>query len=260
MASAGARSAKDAPALFGETMSAAMPDVVTVDVVDRPVGGVLRAVRHARAIRTASPAAMRALLVLGTARFVPRLRVAPTLRRLALLAVWKDREDVDALWTDAFGDLCSGAREHWHVEAEVVRAVFSVPWKGWVPDVADARPLDLSEPALIVISGDLRARYVPAFYWDGGVAIRHAFAQPGYLGGLFVVSSPLNTTSCTCWRTYKDARDFAFKPGGHADAMRRDRAGGHHKTDYFLRLRPLTERGSLAGASPLAPVLVQIPS
>jgi hypothetical protein len=234
-----------------------MPEVASIDVVDRPVGGVLRAVRHARAIRRASPAAMRALLVLGTARFVPRVRVSPTLRRLALLAVWEDGEDVDAGWTGAFGDLCSGAREHWHVEAEVVRAAFSVPWKGWMPDVADARPLDLAEPALIVISGDLRARYVPAFYWDGGVAIRHAFAQPGYLGGLFVVSSPLNTTSCSCWRTYQDARDFAFKAGGHVDAMRRDRAGGHHRTDYFLRLRPLVERGSLAGTTPLAPVLSQ---
>jgi hypothetical protein len=39
--------------------------------------------------------------------------------------------------------------------------------------------------------------------------------------------------------------------------MRRDRARGHHKTEYFLRLRPLLERGSLAGTTPLAPVLSQ---
>jgi hypothetical protein len=234
-----------------------MPDRVTMDVIDRPASGLRSALQQIRATRTASPAGLRALLVLGTARFVPRMRVSPTPRRLALLAAWEDREDVDARWTGVFGDLCSGPREHWHVEAEVVRAAFSVPWKGWMPDVADARPLDLSEPALIVISGDLRARYAPAFYWDGGVAIRHAFAQPGYLGGLYVVSSPLNTTSCSCWRTYQDARDFAFKPGGHVDAMRRDRAGAHHQTDYFLRLRPLVERGSLAGTTPLAPVLSQ---
>ncbi len=231
-----------------------MPDRVTIDLIDRPACGVWRVIHQSRAIRTASPEGMRALLVLGTARFGPRVRVSPTLRRLALLAVW-DRENVDARWTGAFGDLCSGAREHWHVEAEVVRAAFSAPWRGWMPDVGDARPLDLAEPALIVISGDLRARYLPAFYWDGGAAIRHAFAQPGYLGGLYLVSSPLNTTSCTCWRTYREARDFAFKPGGHFDAMRRDRAGGHHQTDYFLRLRPLVERGSLAGTTPLAHVL-----
>jgi hypothetical protein len=37
--------------------------------------------------------------------------------------------------------------------------------------------------------------------------------------------------------------------------MQRDRARGHHKTEYFLRLRPLTERGSLAGTTPLGAVL-----
>jgi hypothetical protein len=70
-----------------------------------------------------------------------------------------------------------------------------------------------------------------------------------------ITSSPLNTTSCSCWRTYEDARDYAYRPGGHLDAMRRDRARGHHRTQYFLRLRPLAERGSLGGRRPLAPVL-----
>jgi len=37
--------------------------------------------------------------------------------------------------------------------------------------------------------------------------------------------------------------------------MPRDRARGHHKTEYFLRLRPLSERGSLADATPFARVL-----
>jgi hypothetical protein len=39
--------------------------------------------------------------------------------------------------------------------------------------------------------------------------------------------------------------------------MQRDRVRGHHKTEYFLRLRPLVERGGLAGTTPLAPVLSQ---
>ena len=36
--------------------------------------------------------------------------------------------------------------------------------------------------------------------------------------------------------------------------MLRDRRRGHHRTEYFLRLRPLAERGSLAGATPVASV------
>jgi hypothetical protein len=236
-----------------------MPDRVTLDVIDRPVGGLRRALRQVRTTRTLSPPGMRALLALGTAHFVPRPRPSPTPRRIAVLTAWEDGDEIDARWTDALGDLCAGGKEHWHVEAEVVRAAFSAPWKGWTPDVTDARPLDAAEPALILISGELRARYVPAFFKDGAGAVAHAFAQPGYLGGLAITSSPLNTTSCSCWRTYQDARDYAFRPGGHTDAVRRDRARGHHKTEYFLRLRPLVERGSLVGTTPFAPVLSQAP-
>jgi hypothetical protein len=234
-----------------------MADRVTLDVIDRPVGGVLGSLKQLRAIRRVSRPGMRALLALGTAHFVPRVRPAPTPRRIAVLAAWEDGDDVDARWAGVLGGLCIGAREHWHVEAELVRAACSGGWKGWTPDVTDARPLDPAEPALILISGELRGRYLPAFIKDAAGAVAHAFGQPGYLGGLGINSSPLNTTSCSCWRTYKDARDYAFKPGGHVDAMRRDRARGHHKTEYFLRLRPLVERGSLAGTTPLAPVLSQ---
>jgi hypothetical protein len=113
------------------------------------------------------------------------------------------------------------------------------------------------EPALILISGELRARYVASFARDAAGAVAHAFEHPGYLGGLAITSSPLNTTSCSCWRTYADARDYAYGPGGHRHAMQRDRARGHHRTEYFLRLRPLAERGSLDGAAPLASALGQ---
>jgi hypothetical protein len=224
-----------------------MPDRVTLDVIDRPAGGVLRALRRVSAVRDAGPPGLRAVLAAGTANFAPRLRPSPTPRRIAVLAAWEDGEAAAAL-----GDLGAGAREHWHVEAEVVRAAFSDGWKGWTPDVSDAVPLDPAEPALVLISGELHPRYVPAFLNDAVGAVAHAFEQPGYLGGLFIASSPLNTTSCSCWRTYQDARDYAYAAGGHRDAMLRDRARGHHRTEYFLRLRPLLERGSLAGTTPLA--------
>jgi hypothetical protein len=234
-----------------------MADRLTLDVINRPASGVLRSLRRVSAIRAARPAGMRALLALGTASFVPRVRPAPTPRRIAVLAAWEAGDDIDAAWAAALGDLCEGAREHWHVEAELVRAAFTGSWKGWTPDAAGARALEPDEPALVLISGNLRARYVPAFARDAAGAVAHAFAHPGYLGGLAINSSPLNTTSCSCWRTYRDARDYAFKPGGHLAAIQRDRARHHHKTEYFLRLRPVVERGRLAGATPLRSVLGQ---
>jgi hypothetical protein len=98
---------------------------------------------------------------------------------------------------------------------------------------------------------------VPAFARDAAVGVAYAFGHPGYLGGLAITSSPLNTTSCTCWRACRDARDYAFRPGGHLDAMQRDRVSSHHRTEYFLRLRPPAERGSLDGVTPRAPVLAR---
>jgi hypothetical protein len=223
-----------------------MPERVTLDVIDRPSGGVRGALRTVRAVRAARPPGLRSVFALGTARFAPRPLPSPTPRRIAVLAAWEDepREVFDA-----------DARERWHVEAEVVRAAFSGAWQGWMPDTSDARDLEPDEPALVLISGELHARYVPAFARDAAGAVGHAFASAGYLGGLAISSSPLNTTSCSCWRTYEDARRYAYRPGGHLDAMRRDRARGHHRTEYFLRLRPLRERGTLAGTAPFADVL-----
>ena len=233
----------------------AVPDRVVLDVIDRPAVGLRRVVMHARATRASRPPGMRALLVLGTGRFVPRVLPAPTPRRMALLSAWEDGADAESGWSAALGGLCRSAREHWHVESDVVRAAFTEPWKGWMPDTGGARPLADDEPALILIAGDLYARHASAFMKDVPGAVAHAFAHPGYLGGLAVTSSPLNTTSCSCWRTYTDAKDYAFNAGDHAEAMRRDRRDERHKTEWFLRLRPLAERGSLAGTTPLAPVL-----
>ena len=233
----------------------AVPDRVVLDVIDRPAGGLRRVIMQARAARAADPPGLRALLVLGTGRFVPRVVPAPTPRRMALLSAWEDDADAEAGWSAALGGLCRSAREHWHVESDVVRAAFTEPWKGWMPDAGGARPLADDEPALILIAGDLYARHAPAFMKDVPGAVAHAFSHPGYLGGLAVTSSPLNTTSCSCWRTYADAKDYAFNAGDHAEAMRRDRRDGRHKTEWFLRLRPLAERGTLVGTAPLTPVL-----
>ena len=232
-----------------------MPDQLTLDVIDRPSAGVLGSFRGLGALHRATPPGMRALIRLGTARFVPRPFPAPTFRRIAILAAWDDGEPVEERWSESLGRFSAGAREHWHLRGEVARAAFTEPWARWQPSVEDARPLDDAEPALIVIAGDLHARHVPAFMRDAQHAVAHAFAQPGYLGGLAINSGPLNTTSCSAWRTYADAKTYAYKPGGHAEAMLRDRADERHRTEWFLRIRPLEERGTLNGAAPFASVL-----
>jgi hypothetical protein len=233
-----------------------MADHLTLDVIDRPHGGTLKAVKHLRDVRRAGAPGLRALLVLGTNHFVTRRPLlAATPRRVATLAVWEGAAAVAAAWDKTIGTVADPSREHWHVHGELARASFSEPWNGWDPDVVDARKLSDDEPALILIAGDLRARYVRAFLRDAVKAVAHAFDQPGYLGGLGVASSPLNTTSVSAWRTYADAKEYAFKPGAHATAMKRDRDNEHHSTEWFIRLRPLAERGTLAGRAPFGELL-----
>lgn len=231
-----------------------MSDHLTLDVVDRPAEGVLRSMRALREMRGRDTDGLRVLLQFGTARFSGRRIPAPTPRRLGVVAVWESADHAES-WGELMSPLCTGAREHWHVEGELTRAAFSEPWHGWEPNTEDAEPLGEHEPALILISGQLKARFVPAFINDGAKAVRHAFAHPGYLGGLGINNTPLNTTSCSAWRTYADAREYAFKPGGHIDAMRRDRAEERHRTEWFLRIRPLAERGSLAGRATFGEIL-----
>jgi hypothetical protein len=232
-----------------------VPDQLTLDVVDRPADGVVRSMRYLTSLRQSAVPGLRSLIQLGTARFITRPYPAGTPRRIAVLAAWDDGEHVEERWASVLGDLTAGAREHWHLRGEVVRAAYTEPWRGWIPDADGAQPMGDDEPALMLISGNLKARYVARFFRDGAKAVAHAFDQPGYLGGLAVNSSPLNTTSCSAWRSYADAKAYAFRPGAHSTAMKRDRANGHHRTEWFTRVRPLEERGTLAGAAPFAGLL-----
>lgn len=237
-----------------------MGDQLTLDVIERPQAGALATLRAARRLAHQRPPGLRAVISLRTAHFRPRPWPALTPRRVGVLAVWDGGTDVEQRWRETVAPLASHSRQHWHVQGEVVRAAFSEPWRGWEPDVTGTASLADDEPALVLISGELRARFVPAFFRDAARSVAHANASPGYLGGLAVTSSPRNTTSCSAWRTYADAKDYAYAAGHHRDAMRRDVSEGHHQTEWYVRVRPLRERGTLDGRSLFADVLMPRPA
>lgn len=223
-----------------------MGDVITLDILDRPAGGTLRLRRALRERRRTD--GLRALIHLNSGHFVTSVVPSPTLRRLAVLAAWEAGAEPDT------ERLLGGvrAREHWSVRGELTRAAFSEPWRGWMPDTTGTPPLGDDEPALILISGDLAAQGAPGFVRDAPRTVAHAFTHPGYLGGLALASSPRNTTSCSAWRTYADARDYAYGSGRHREAMLRDRREKRHAREWFLRIRPLRSSGTLLGADPFA--------
>ena len=233
-----------------------MPDRVVLDIIDRPANGLPRALRRLGALRRGSVPHLRAAIPLGTARFAPSVIPRPTPRRVGALTVWDDGADVEASWEELLGPLADGAHEHWHLQGEVTRTAFTAPWGDWAePRTDGAAPLTDDEPALILISGELKARWLPAFSVDAAKAMGQALGEEGYLGGLAIQSSPLNTTSCSAWATYADARRYAYASGRHQSAMKRDKSEEHHRTEHFVRVRPLAERGMLDGTAPFAAVL-----
>ena len=230
-----------------------MAEVLTLDVIDRPSREARQALRRLRS----GDGGTRALIRTMTGDFAESLRKGkpPTNRRVAVLAGWDPQVDLEERWGSLLGPLVAGSREHWHVRGEITRASFSEPWRGWVPDVEGARPHELDEPALVVIAGDLRLGGALPFLRDAPKTVAWANRHPGYLGGLAIASSRRNTTSCSAWRTYADARDYAFNAGTHREAMLRDRQGAHHRTDWFFRIRPEESRGTLRGRDPFAAAL-----
>jgi hypothetical protein len=231
-----------------------MSQLITLDVIDRPRGGAAAATVRLHRLRR--PGGCLALIPCATGDFSETLVPKYTPRRIALLAAWTDPDAAERAGREGpLAALRAGAREAWHVRAQVTRARTTAPWRGWLPDAGDGRPADDDEPLLVLISGELRARFLPPFLRGAAASVRHANAQPGYLGGLGLNSSVLNTTSCSAWRTAADSRRFAFASGAHATAMRIDRAGEHHRTERFIRLRPLASSGTLRGRDPFAGVL-----
>jgi hypothetical protein len=57
------------------------------------------------------------------------------------------------------------------------------------------------------------------------------------------------------WKTYALAQDFAYKPGGHAMAMKHALKSKTHRVGVFLQARPLAATGALGINEPPFPGL-----
>jgi hypothetical protein len=130
----------------------------------------------------------------------------------------------------------------------------------YAPPTAGVAPLHEDEPVVVQIDGTLTPEGFGPFYESTPAAIHQAFAHEAYLGGLGFTDTFRETVSFTCWRTARGARDYAFGPGAHDEARRRDRAEGWHDkaTELFLRLRPIRSSGTVLGANPF-PQLASAP-
>jgi hypothetical protein len=216
-----------------------------------------RAVGALRAVRAAARAMVEAGVVdlargMQGSRFRPDTRLPYVPGRVALVAWAAGRERLDDASRLLDRHSLPGHVERWDVLLEPVRV--HGEWHG-VTLQPDAEPLRLDDPVVVLISGELRARYTLAFLRDNAEVGRQLQTAAGYLGGLGLADTPQTTTSLSCWRTGRESQRFAFAEGAHRMAYQVDQAEQRHRTELFVRFRPLRSAGTLDGRDPLAAVL-----
>ncbi|MGU3292695.1 hypothetical protein [Williamsia sp. M5A3_1d] len=234
-------------------------DFVTIDVFDRPSGGPwMWSRRVKKALRQPIPGLRSATVnhsnhathSLSLRSFVPPGR--------ALVAAWDSPESAAAAFRGPLAVAVRGGGG-FHLDGEVARVSREHDgdnWHGWDPCDEGSETMRLDEPMVVVVHGVLRPRHLLGFVRNNVHAASRAAFHPGHRGSVDVSSAlPFEHTSISMWKTVKLARDYAYAPGGHANAMKHARTADTHRTGCYLQIRPVASSGTLGLAEPVFPDL-----
>lgn len=209
----------------------------------------LRAARRLAAAARSDPD-MASVRAAQCSRLRPDVLPPWTPGRVSIMAFSDSLDALDRIDSDVLAPVSEAARERWRVVMETVKV--QGDWFGFIPDTAEAMPLDLGEPVVVMINGVLKARFLPHFTRDNARIGKDLTTASGYLGGLGLSDTMLTTTSFSCWSTWRESRAFAFGAGHHVTAYKADMAQQRHSTEFFVRFRPLRSEGSFDGCAPFA--------
>ena len=227
------------------------PDFLTVDAFTRPPGGRLRWRRNLkRLIDGDTVMGLRGATVNfannGTHALVPG--VVPG--GCALVAAWESPRAAEAAFGGPLRNVIDGPGR-FSLDSEVVRVRIdseseSDQWHGWAPCADGAEPLVKDEPMVAIVHGILHRGRLLEFIRNNVHAASRAAHHPGHRGSIDISSQlPFEHTSISLWKTYALAQDFAYKPGGHASAMKHSLKAKTHRVGVFLQARPLACTGEL---------------
>lgn len=236
------------------------PDFVTVDAFPRPMGGRLRWRRDLRRVLDAGVAGLRGSTVNysnnGTHQMVPGLVPGGC----ALVAAWESAEAAEAAFAGPLRRTIDGPGR-FSLDGEIVRVRIDSEseldnWHGWEPRSEGAAPLVEDEPMVAIVHGILRRGDLIDFVRNNAHAASRAAHHPGHRGSIDISSQlPYEHTSISLWKTYALAQDFAYKPGGHASALKHAIKAKTHRVGVFLQVRPLAATGALGIDKPPFPHL-----
>jgi hypothetical protein len=189
--------------------------------------------------------------LLGTGRG-QAMTLGADLRRWALFAAWSDEAALDAFLTtsEIAGRWASLSAEAYHVRLEPLRARGS--WNGRTLFAgASATPPD-DAPVAVLTRATIRPARLVRFYSSILPPAQRLVSAPGLLESVGIGEWPLaRQATFSLWRSWEDARAYAYADGAHREVMRRTRDERWYTEELFARFRPYGATGTWNGTDPL---------
>jgi hypothetical protein len=128
-------------------------------------------------------------------------------------------------------------------------------WPGLPDDLPRTRSVASTGPVAVVTLGRVRVRRAVPFVRASMKAEARVIEAPGRIWSTGLARPPFVSTF-SLWESADAAREYAFSPGAHNDAIAQGRAEPFHKREAFVRFRPYAAAGHLVGRNPLSEAMV----
>jgi hypothetical protein len=139
----------------------------------------------------------------------------------------------------------------WRTKLEPARSIGQLPG---LPELPRRERPTGDQPVAAITCGRVRANKFLPFIQAAGAAEREAASHPGFVEGLTLLRPPLIIGTFSLWRNATAMRQYTVGsyPGGHKEAMNKDKEQHFNHEMFFSRFVPYGSQGQWKGRNPLA--------